>query len=153
MTTAQTAAPALGTQLPAREVGPITKTHIVRYAGASGDFNLVHHDDEFARAAGYPGVFSIGMLQAGILAGYATEHLGADNIRRFQVRFREQVWPGDVLTCTGLVTGVWPEPSGGERVTLDLTCTRQTGGVALAGIAEFVLDGPTQITIKPSAVA
>ena len=43
------------------------------------------------------------MLQAGILASYATDWLGADNVRNFGVQFREQVWPGDSLVCTGTV--------------------------------------------------
>ena len=66
----------------AREYGPITRTDMVRYQGASGDFNPIHHDEEFAQSAGYPSVFSVGMLQAGILAGFATDWLGAANVRR-----------------------------------------------------------------------
>lgn len=153
MTTVETPSISLGTELPVRVVGPITKTHIVKYAGASGDFNVIHHDDDFAQAAGYPGVFSIGMLQAGILAGYATEFLGGEAVRRFKVRFRQQVWPGDILTCTGKVTGIWPDPSGGERITLDVTCARQTGGVALAGLAEFVVADAGRILINSGEVA
>ena len=60
-----------------RTVGPLTRTDFVRYQGASGDFNPIHHDEEFAQAAGYPTVFSVGMLQAGILATLATDWLGA----------------------------------------------------------------------------
>jgi acyl dehydratase len=112
--------------------GPITRTDIVRYAGASGDFNPIHHDELFATSAGFPTVFSIGMYQAALLATYATDWLGAESIRRFTVRFQEQVWPGDELTCNGVVTGVE-----GGRVEVDLTCTRQTGGVAIAGSAVF----------------
>ncbi|MGH9138529.1 MAG: MaoC/PaaZ C-terminal domain-containing protein [Acidimicrobiales bacterium] len=117
-----------------RTFGPITRTDIVRYAGASGDFNPIHHDEEFARSAGFPTVFSIGMFQAALLATFATDWLGAENVRRFTVRFREQVWPGDELTCTGTVAAV-----DGEFVDVDLACTRQTGGVAIAGSARFVL--------------
>ncbi len=80
--------------------GPITQSDIVRYAGASGDFNPIHHDDQYAKAAGFPGVFSIGMLQAGLLASFAAQWLGEENVRRFQVRFKEQVWPGDSCTCS-----------------------------------------------------
>lgn len=131
--------PQVGDQPPARAFGPITRTDIVRYQGASGDFNPIHHDEEFARAAGFPSVFSVGMLQAALLAGFATDWLGADNVRRFAVRFQEQVWPGDVLTCTGTVTRVHPEALGGHRVFLTLSCVRPTGGVAISGSAEFVL--------------
>jgi acyl dehydratase len=82
---------------------PLTVTDFVRYQGASGDMNPIHHDTDFAKAAGYPGPFAVGMLQAGVLSTYATDWLGASNLRRFKVQFREQAWPGDVLTYTGKV--------------------------------------------------
>ena len=123
---------AVGTTAPERSFGPITRTDIVRYAGASGDFNPIHHDQGFAESAGFPTVFSIGMFQAGLLSTYATDWLGADKVRRFTVRFKEQVWPDDVLTCTGVVTAARD-----DEVDVELTCTRQTGGVAIAGTARF----------------
>jgi acyl dehydratase len=123
-----------------RTFGPITRTDIVRYAGASGDFNPIHHDETFASVSGFPTVFSVGMFQAALLATYATDWLGAENIRRFAVRFKEQVWPGDELTCTGTITSVVDdEPGGGRRAGVSLECRRQTGGVAITGTAEFVL--------------
>jgi acyl dehydratase len=121
-----------------RTFGPITRTDIVRYAGASGDFNPIHHDEGFATSAGFPTVFSIGMFQAALLATYATDWLGADNVRRYGVRFLEQVWPDDELTCSGTVTAVTAGDDG-TTVEVDLTCTRQTGGVAIAGTATFVI--------------
>ena len=121
-----------------RTYGPITRTDIVRYAGASGDFNPLHHDDEAARSAGFPSVFSIGMLQAGILASYATDWMGTDTVRRFSVRFSEQVWPGDELTCEGTVAAL--EEVDGERlVTVDLVARRQSGAVAVHASADFGL--------------
>lgn len=127
-----------GAEAPAREFGPVTRTDFVRYQGASGDFNPIHHDEEFARAAGFPTVFSAGMLQAGILASYATDLLGAENVRRFAVQFREQVWPGDVLSCAATVLGTREE--GGERlVDLELSCTRRAGGAAVKGEATFAV--------------
>lgn len=117
-----------------RVFGPITRTDIVRYAGASGDFNPIHHDETFATAAGFPTVFSIGMYQAALLATFATDWLGADAIRRYTVRFLEQVWPGDELTCTGVVT-----KAEDGLVEVELTCTRQTGGVAISGSAAFAV--------------
>lgn len=119
-------------------VGPITRTDFVRYQGASGDFNPIHHDETFAQAAGFPSVFSVGMFQAGALATFATNWLGPENVRRFVAQFREQVWPGDTLTCSGSVARKYEE--GGERkVDLELICTRQTGGVAIKGSATFVI--------------
>lgn len=126
------------TQAPAREFGPLTRQMFVRYAGASGDLNPMHYDDELARSAGYPSVFGRGMFSAALLAGFASDWLGAGNVRRFGVRFREQVWPGDVLTCSGTIVDVTEEP-GADRVTVELAATRQTGGVAVTGSAEFLI--------------
>jgi acyl dehydratase len=117
-------------------VGPLTRTDFVRYQGASGDMNPIHHDEVFARAAGFPSPFSLGMLQAGLLATWATDWLGADAVRRFRVRFSEQVWPGDTLTCAGTVTREYR--AGDESfVDIELVGTRQTGGIAVRGWATF----------------
>ncbi|MFM7616858.1 MAG: MaoC/PaaZ C-terminal domain-containing protein [Actinomycetes bacterium] len=128
---------AIGTALPTREYGPLTLTDFVRYQGASGDFNPIHHDTAFARAAGFPEPFSVGMLQAGILGSYATDLLGAANVRRFSVSFREQVWAGDVLVCTGEV--VDRHEDGERRVDLRLEVLRRDGGTAIRGEATFVV--------------
>jgi acyl dehydratase len=126
-----------------RTVGPLNRTDFVRYQGASGDFNPIHHDEEFAQAAGYPSVFSVGMLQAGILATYATDWLGADNVRTFGVQFREQVWPGDRLTCTGTVLERLDADDGNERVVkLELVVERVGGGTAIKGWATFAVPEP-----------
>jgi acyl dehydratase len=118
-------------------VGPLTRTDFVRYQGASGDMNALHHDETFARAAGYDAPVAIGMLNAGLLATYATDWLGAEMIRRFRIRFKEQVWPGDVLTCTGEVSKEWVTDDGEPMVEVELTCMRQTGGVAVSAWATF----------------
>jgi acyl dehydratase len=128
----------VGDRAEPRTFGPLSRTDIVRYAGASGDFNPIHHDETFAQAAGFPTVFSIGMFQAALLATFATDWLGAEAIRRFTVRFSEQVWPGDELTCTGTVTSV-EAAAGATKVEVDLVCARQSGGAAITGSAAFLL--------------
>jgi acyl dehydratase len=90
----------LGARLPERAFGPVTLTDIVRYQGASGDMNPIHHDDDFAQAAGFPAAFSAGMLSAGWLAAYCTEHLGEETVRRFRTRFSRVVYRGDRLTAS-----------------------------------------------------
>lgn len=122
---------------PPWSVGPVTRTDFVRYQGASGDMQPIHHDEEFARAAGFPTPFSVGMWQAGLVATYATGWLGAEAIRWFRVRFQEQVWPGDVLTvaCESAFEG------DGGLVEMELSCTRQTGGRAVTAWATFVPRG------------
>jgi acyl dehydratase len=128
----------VGAQGPTRDFGPLTTRMFVRYAGASGDLNPMHYDDTLARSAGYPSVFSQGMHSAALLASYAVDWLGARNVRRFQVRFQEQVWPGDVLTCSGEVTAV-EHRADGRLVTAALTATRSNGGVAISAAADFLL--------------
>ena len=78
-------------------------TDIVAYQYASGEDGPTHHDDGSARACGYPGIYSMGMLHGGALATYAVNWLGPDNIRRFKCRFVEMQFPGDVLTYRGWV--------------------------------------------------
>jgi acyl dehydratase len=118
-------------------VGPLTRTDLVRYAGASGDFNPIHHDEEFARDAGLPAPLSLGMLQAGLLATWATDWLGAENIRRLRVRFADRVFPGDTLTCSGRLTSSVVDEGGQTRWEIELECVTQTGTVAVRGWASF----------------
>jgi len=127
----------IGAEIPPREYGPLTRTDFVRYQGASGDFNPIHHDDEFAQSAGYPAAFSVGMLQAGILASFATDYLGPRNVRKFGVQFREQVWAGDQLVCSGKVVG---RDDAARTVDLELVVMRVGGGAAIKGNATFVVE-------------
>ena len=128
----------VGAKAPAFVDEPLTITDFVRYQGASGDMNPIHHDTAFAQKAGYPEPFAVGMLQAGVMATYATDWLGAENVRRFSVRFREQAWPRDVITYTGRVANK-REVDGERLVDVELTATRQTGGTHLQGWATFVV--------------
>jgi acyl dehydratase len=129
-----------GAEAEAYVAKPLSITDFVRYQGASGDFNPIHHDHGKAVAAGFEQPFAVGMLAAGVLGGYAAGWLGPANIRRFRVRFAEQAWPGDVLTYTGVVTDVRPGRNRGEsEVDVELAATRQTGGVHVRGWATFVL--------------
>lgn len=116
--------------------GPVTRTDIVRYQGASGDMNPLHHDELFARAAGYDAPLAIGMLGAGLLGTYAAGWLGAGNIRRFRIRFLAQVWPDDTLTCDGTLIRSYEGPDE-PLADVELTCTRQTGEVAVRVWATF----------------
>ena len=100
------AALSAGDSMPAASFGPVTRSDIVRYAGASGDLNPIHHDEPFAQAAGLPGVFGMGMLHAGILGNRLARWVGPDHLRTFAVRFTGQVWPGDELAFSGHVTAV-----------------------------------------------
>jgi acyl dehydratase len=134
--------PALGDEADPLVDKPLKITDFVRYQGASGDFNPIHHDAAVAANAGFDQPFAVGMLAAGILANFATDWLGAHNIRRYRVRFAEQAWPGDVLTYSGVVTDV---RAGGEtaEVDVELRATRQTGSVHVTAWATFLLPAVT----------
>jgi acyl dehydratase len=130
----------VGATAPERRVGPLTRTDFVRYQGASGDMNPVHHDEVFARAAGYEAPLGVGMFHAGVMATWATDWLGPENVRGFKVRWKEPVWPGDVLSITGRLAKR-TENDGERRVEVEIVCTRQTGGVAAQATAVFVVAG------------
>jgi acyl dehydratase len=129
-----------GQELPPMVFGPVTMTDVVRYQGASGDLNPMHHDDELARAHGYPAAFGVGMLGAGYLATYCCAHYGVETVRRFRTRFRDLVWRGDTLVASARVTQVVEAEAEGERrVELALRLTTDAGGVAVTGSAEFAV--------------
>ena len=121
-----------GQEIPAFVVDGLTRTDLVRYAGASGDFNPIHHDEEFAKMAGNPTVFGHGMLTAGLVAKCLTDFVGVDALRRYKVRFATRVWPGDTITCRGRVTRKY-EADGEHRIDGDIEAVRQTGEVAVSG--------------------
>ncbi|HJQ83374.1 MAG TPA: MaoC/PaaZ C-terminal domain-containing protein [Candidatus Binatia bacterium] len=121
-----------GQAIPPFVVEGLTRTDLVRYAGASGDFNPIHHDEEFAKMAGNPTVFGHGMLTAGFVARCLTDFVGSESLRRYKVRFATRVWPGDTITCKGRVTRKYEE--GGEhRIDGEVVAVRQTGETAVSG--------------------
>jgi len=119
-------------EVPPFVVENLTRTDLVRYAGASGDFNPIHHDQTFAEKAGNPTVFAHGMLNAGFLSKCVTDYVGRENLRTFRVRFATRVWPGDTITCKGTVTKKYID--GGKRfIEGDLVALNQKGETAIQG--------------------
>ena len=114
----------------------LSRTQIVMYAGASGDFNPIHHDETFAtKAAGYPSVFAHGMLTMGMTGRLLTDWLGDGVLREYGVRFVKQVWPGDSLTAKGTVTAIGDDGS----VEIEVVTTNQKGEPVVAGSARATL--------------
>ena len=91
----------------------VTRDTLVRYAGASGDFNPIHYNDVFAQAVGLPGVIAHGMFTMGAAASVVEEWAGAGNVADFQSRFTRPVPvpnPGAaVLEVTAVVGALDPE--------------------------------------------
>lgn len=118
----------------------VARTHIVKYAGASGDFNPIHHDDTFAKGAGgYPSVFAHGMLSMGLTGRMLTDWLGATSLKKYGVRFVRQVWPGDTLTAKGEVTAVADAGGGKQTVTVKVETVNQKGESVVSGEAVAVI--------------
>jgi acyl dehydratase len=124
----------VGDEAPPLVLENISRTHFVRYAGASGDFNPMHHDDTVATSIGNPSVFGHGMLTAGLMARVLKDWFGPAALRRLQVRFSKQVWPGETLTCTAAVTGL-REEGGVGLVDVECQVVNQEGEAKLTGTA------------------
>ena len=133
-----------GTGPEPREYGPLTRTDFVRYQGASGDFNPIHHDEEFAVSAGYPTVFSVGILQAGILGTYCTEWLGAENVRQAMQWAQDGSADASIValslaTVTQGGTSVPVDPALHDPLDQELVVCGKGGGSASARqFAQFV---------------
>jgi acyl dehydratase len=116
-------------------VEDLKRTQLVMYSGTSGDYNPLHTDDVYCReAGGYPGVFAHGMLTMGMTGRVVTNQFGAENIKKYGVRFTNQVWPGDDLTGKAVVEAI-REVGGETLVDLTITTTNQKGDVVLSGYA------------------
>ena len=118
----------------------LSRTQVVMYAGASGDYNPLHSDEVYTtQAAGYPSVFAHGMLTMGLTGKMLTNYVGDGRLKKFGVRFTNQVWPGDTLKSTATVAALREE--GGERlVDLTLSTTNQDGKEVVSGTATARLD-------------
>jgi acyl dehydratase len=121
-------------------VEDLSRTQIVQYAGASGDYNPLHSDERFAKeAAGYPGVFAHGMLTMGMTGRVLTDWMGDGTLTKYGVRFSKQVWPGDTLTATATVDAV-REKDGEWFADLSVVTTNKDGDVVVQGNATARVD-------------
>ena len=116
----------------------VTRDSLVRYAGASGDFNPIHQDEEFAKAAGMGGVFWHGMLTMGFVAQAVTDWAGAGRVRKIGVRFAGLVRLKDTVTCRGRVIGT-SQKDGVNLVELDVWAESQKGEKVVTGKATVSL--------------
>ncbi|MFZ4516403.1 MAG: MaoC/PaaZ C-terminal domain-containing protein [Acidimicrobiia bacterium] len=112
----------------------LTRSDFVRYAGASGDFNPMHHDEVVAQAAGQPSVFGHGMFTAGLVARVLVEQFGSTALQSFAVRFTQPTRPDEVLMATLRVRDVRRER--GTDV-LEIVCAvhNQAGECKMTGSA------------------
>ncbi|WP_370521711.1 MaoC/PaaZ C-terminal domain-containing protein [Virgibacillus sp. MSP4-1] len=125
----------VGQELTSLTKPPITKVQLVKYAGASGDFNPLHTDDEFAQKIGMDGVIAHGMLIMGFLGQYVMEVAGdMATVKKFRMRFGAMSRPGDEITCSGVIDKIY-EKDGKGFVDLELHATRNKDKIVGTGKA------------------
>ena len=121
-------------------VNDLSRTQIVQYAGASGDYNPIHTDEVFAtKVAGYPTAFAHGMLTMGLTGTMLTNYVGDGRLTKYGVRFTAQVWPGDTLTAKASVSEI-REEEGQHLVDLAITTVNQDGTPVVRGQAIARID-------------
>jgi len=115
------------------EITPLVKQpttrQLVMWAGASGDFNPIHYDKDFALKRGLPGVVVHGQLAGCFLGQMLTDWLGEKgSLKKLSLSYKGMNFPGEALTCKGTVTkkyveddqhlvvlGIWAENPRGEK--------------------------------------
>jgi acyl dehydratase len=119
----------IGQELPPRQF-KITRDSLVRYAGASGDFNPIHYSDDFAQAVGLPGVLAHGMLTMGLAVQTVVDFVGdSGKILDYQVRFTKPVLvdarTGATVEVSAKVSEI-DEDSKTARIDLTAVCAELT---------------------------
>ena len=130
-----------GSVLPDLRKPPITKMQLVKYAGASGDFNLIHTDDETARTVGLEGVIAHGMLSMAFLGQYISLLIASDPqalIANLKVRYLGMVRLGDTLTCCGVVKNS-ASSDGHTTIAIECWAQNQRGEKVTVGEADVVV--------------
>jgi len=116
----------------------LERVDLVRYAGASGDFNPMHTNEVAAREAGLPSVFGHGMFTMGMLGKAVTDYVGVGNLRSFNVRFTKQTWPGETLVTKVSVRDK-REDGDDKLVVLETSVVNQDGEAKVTGEATAAL--------------
>jgi acyl dehydratase len=130
--------PTIDARIVHKEFPPITRHRLALYCGASGDHNPIHVDLDFAKKAGFPDVFSHGMLVMAYLGQALTDAVPPPRLRAFSTRFVAITQLGARLTCEGTVAELF-EHGGEKRARLALTTRDETGEIKLAGEAVIAL--------------
>ena len=120
-------------------VEDLKRTQIVQYAGTSGDYNPLHSDDKFTKEiAGYPVVFAHGMLSMGMTGKILTNFVGDGTLKKYGVRFTNQVWPGDSLESTATIIGI-KEEDGESFAEISIETKNQDDVTVITGSAIALL--------------
>jgi|TARA_B100001741_G_C16515500_1_gene582004 acyl dehydratase len=122
----------VGENLPDLIVGPISRTNLALYAGASGDHNPLHIDTDYANRIGLPDVIAHGMLIMGYLGRVLTNNMNQNQILEYGVQFSSITNIGDVLCCSGIVKEISGDKSN-KILKLELNVKDQDNDTKLKG--------------------
>lgn len=122
----------LGESVPEITLAPVARLDLIKYAGASGDFNPIHTIDAEAEKAGLPGIIAHGMWTMGNLAKLFTPYLDEGFIQDYSIRFRGMVFIDDVITLKASIAEKQP-----ERLTFTVQAVNQQGKDVLKGNIVF----------------
>jgi len=123
-----------GDSFPVLKKDPITRVQLVKFAGASGDFNPLHTVEEVGEEAG-TGIIAHGMLVMGMLSQGVTSWISRKNIKRIQVRFSKMTYPGESIEIVGSVK----KKKGDNLVVGEVLAKNSEGDVKVSGIFEAIL--------------
>ena len=132
----------VGDEIPQLTKEPITHLQLVRYAGASGDFNPLHTDPKVGEMIGTGGIIAHGMLIMGFVGQMLSDYVGPTALRKFGVRFKGMTRLDDAITCTGTITEKY-ETDGAGYIAGKTQATDQTGDVKVTGT--FVAELPHRV--------
>src|ERR1700730_10645294 len=121
----------VGDVIPQLVKEPVTHLQLVKYAGASGDFNPLHTDPKVGEAIGTGGIIAHGMLIMGFVGQLLSDYLGPEALRKFSVRFKGMTHLDDEITCTGTITEKY-EVHGEGRIAGKVQGIDQNGDVKVA---------------------
>ncbi|HLX55704.1 MAG TPA: MaoC/PaaZ C-terminal domain-containing protein [Ktedonobacteraceae bacterium] len=122
----------VGDEIPKLVKAPVTHLQLVRYAGASGDFNPLHTDSRIGELIGTGGIIAHGMLIMGFVGQLLSDYVGPAALRKFGVRFRGMTHLEDVITCTGTITEKY-ETDGRGYIAGKVQAADQNGDVKASG--------------------
>jgi acyl dehydratase len=122
----------VGDEIPKLVTAPVTHLQLVRYAGASGDFNPLHTDPKIGEMIGTGGIIAHGMLIMGFVGQMLSDYIGPQALKKFGVRFKGMTHLDDEITCTGTITEKYEE-NGEGRIAGKVQAADQTGDIKVTG--------------------
>ncbi|WP_044747774.1 MaoC/PaaZ C-terminal domain-containing protein [Bacillus alveayuensis] len=122
----------IGDSLENVQLNPVSRLDLIKYAGASGDYNPIHTIDEEAKKAGLPGIIAHGMWTMGNLAKLFTSYYEEGFIQDYSVRFKGMVFLNDVITLTATL-----KEKMGNKLRFNVLAVNQNGNEVLKGEVLF----------------